>query len=153
MEREQMRDVLPGVEKLGFWQGEDYYLKLFAEAGGVPVLGEASGNYARLNRVKGVPERIAKFNPEARIVFIMRDPVERTISHYWYMVRFFEERQDLLTAVREEPDYTDTSNYAMQLRPYIDLFGPENVKTLTMERLRDEPEMVMADIWTRLASC
>jgi len=147
LEREQILDVLPGVEQRGFWRGERYYLELFAKAEGMPIIGEASANYARLHRVKGVPERVAKFNPEARIVFIMRDPVERTISHYWYMVQHFDERRGMFKAIREDPDFVDTSNYAMQLRPYLKLFGAEHVKVLTTEALRDHPQEVMHDLF------
>jgi len=136
--REQLLDVLPGVEKRGFWRGEEFYLKLFEEAGDRPVIGEASANYARLPRVQGVAERIAQFNPGARIVLIMRDPVERSISHYWYMVRFFAEKRDMLTALRDDVDYTATSHYAMQLRPWLELFGRDRVWTLTTEALRDD---------------
>lgn len=145
--REQLLDALPGVEKRGFWRGEEYYLELFQAAGDRPIVGEASANYARLNRVTGVAERIAAFNPQARIVFLMRDPVERTISHYWYMVRFFEERRDLLTALAEEPDYTDTSHYALQLRPYLSLFGADRVHVLTTEALRDRPAETMSGLF------
>jgi len=88
--------------------------------------------------VQGVAERIAKFNPGARIVLIMRDPVERSISHYWYMVRFFAEKRDMLTALRDDVDYTATSHYAMQLRPWLELFGRDRVWTLTTEALRDD---------------
>jgi len=145
--REQLLDVLPGVEKRGFWRGEEYYLKLFEAAGDRPVVGEASANYARLNRVQGVPERIHAFNPEARIVFILRDPVVRTISHYWYMVRFFGEQRDLMTAIREDPDYAETSDYAMQLRPYLALFGRERVLAITTESLARNPEDTMTGVY------
>jgi hypothetical protein len=137
--REQLLDVLPGVEKRGFWRGEEYYLKLFEAAGDRTVVGEASANYARLPRVPGVAEKIHAFNPQARILFILRDPVARTISHYWYMVRFFGERRDLMTAIREDPDYVETSDYAMQMRPYLALFGRERVLAITTEALSTEP--------------
>jgi hypothetical protein len=145
--REQLLDVLPGVEKRGFWRGEEYYLKLFEGAGDRPVVGEASANYARLPRVPGVAEKIHAFNPQARILFIMRDPVARTISHYWYMVRFFGERRDLLTAIREDPDYVETSNYALQMRPYLALFGRERVMAITTESLARHPEDTMAGVY------
>ncbi|MEQ9639015.1 MAG: sulfotransferase [Alphaproteobacteria bacterium] len=150
LEREQLLDVLPGVEKLGFWRGEQNYLDLFAGAGDCPVIGEASANYARLNRVQGVPERVADFSPDARILFIARDPVERTISHYWYMVRFFEERRDMLSAIREEPDYTETSDYAMQLKAWLARFPEQRVKFITTEALRDRPEATMSDVFAWL---
>jgi hypothetical protein len=147
LSREQLLDVLPGVEKRGFWRGEEYYLDLFERAGDRPVVGEASANYARLPRVTGVPEKIHAFNPDARILFILRDPVARTISHYWYMVRFFGERRDLLTAIRDDPDYVATSDYALQLRPYLSLFGPERVLAITTETLAAEPDATMATIY------
>ena len=145
--REQLLDVLPGVEKRGFWRGEEHYLRLFEAAGDRPVVGEASANYARLNRVKGVPERIHAFDPDARILFIMRDPVERTLSHYWYMVRFFNEHRDLLTAIREDADYVQTSDYALQLRPYLALFGAGRVLAITTEALADQPAATMASVF------
>jgi len=147
IEREQLLDVLPGVERRGFWRSEDAYLKLFEGAEGYPVVGEASANYARLNRVTGVAERVAEFARDARVLFIARDPIERTISHYWYMVRFFEERRDVLTAISEDPDYRDTSHYAMQLKPWLKLFPAERVKVITTESLRDKPCETMADVF------
>lgn len=145
--REQLLDVLPGVEKRGYWRGEDRYLELFSDAGDCPIVGEASANYARLPRVQGVADRVAAFNPDARIVYLMRDPVERTLSHYWYMVRFFEEKRAPLTAVREDPDLTETSHYAMQLEPWLARFGPGRVYTLTMERLRDDAQGTMSELF------
>ena len=147
VEREQLRQVYPAIEKMGFWKSEEAYLQLFADAGPRPIIGEASQNYARLPRVTGVAERIARFNPRARILYIMRHPIKRTISHYWYMVNFFGEGRAMLKAVREDPDYRETSHYAMQLRPYIDLFGRDRVKAMTLERLGAQPEEVMRDLY------
>jgi hypothetical protein len=142
---DQLRQVLPGLEKRGLWR-EEAYLALFRDAVGFPIVGEASANYARLPKVTGVAERIAAFNPDARILFIARDPVERSISHYWYMVRFFEETRDIMTALKEDPDYTHTSHYAMQLEPWLERF-PGRVKLITTESLRDEAERTMREVF------
>jgi hypothetical protein len=103
------------------------------------LLGEASTNYTKRPLVSGVPERIRRFSPEARFIYLMRDPVERTISHYWHMVRYHAERRPILQAIRSEPQYLDVSHYAMQLQPYLDLFGRDQVAVLTFERLTAEP--------------
>ena len=147
LEREQLLDVLPGVEKRGFWRSEAAYLQLFKGANRHLVVGEASANYARLNRVQGVPERVAGFSPDARILFVARDPIERTISHYWYMVQHFGERRDMMTAIRDEPDYTDTSYYAMQLKAWLRYFPPEQLKLITTEALSARPAETMAEIF------
>ena len=148
--REQLLDVQPGLEKRGFWRGEDRYLELFKDAGDRPVVGEASANYARLPRVSGVAERVAEFNPRARILYLMRDPVERTISHYWYMVRHFGEQRDVFSALRQEPDYTATSHYAMQLEPWLSRFGESQVHALTMEQMLRDPQSTMSRVFAWL---
>jgi Sulfotransferase family len=120
-------------------RGEDWYLSLFSEAKDHTIVGESSTTYARLPHFQGVAERIAKFNPDARFVYIMRDPVERSISQYWFRVRFCGERRDMLAAVREDARYIDVGNYALQLQPYFELFGSQRVATLTFEELASQP--------------
>jgi hypothetical protein len=131
-------------------RGEDWYLKLFAAAESEPVIGESSTVYSRIPHFPGVSKRIAKFNPEARFIYIMRDPIERTISQYWFHVRFCGERRDMLTAIREDPHYTDTSNYAMQLAPYVELFGSDRIATLTFEELSKNTSNVIQQLFTWL---
>lgn len=46
------------------------------------VTGEASVSYADLRHAALVAERIAAVAPEARLVYVVRDPVERLRSHY-----------------------------------------------------------------------
>ena len=53
-------------------------------------------NYTKQPLVKGVPEKIRKFNPESRLIYIMRDPIQRTISHYWHRVRWEGEWRPIL---------------------------------------------------------
>jgi hypothetical protein len=131
-------------------RGEDWYLKLFAAAESKPVIGESSTAYSRIPLFPGVPERIAKFNPEARFIYIMRDPIERIISQYWYHVRFWGERRDMLTAIRENPQHTDTSNYAMQLASYFERFSSDRIATLTFEELSRNPSNISRQIFAWL---
>jgi len=144
---DQLREVYRSIWEMGFWQSEERYLSLFEGAAGCPVIGEASQNYARLSRVTGVAERIAEFNPDARFIYIMRDPIQRTISHYWYMVNSYGEGRPMLTAVREDPDYTETSYYAMQLQPYRRIFGADRIMTLTLEEMRDDPVGILQGVF------
>ncbi len=114
---------------------EEWYLNLFASAKDALIIGESSTVYSRTPQFPGVPERIARFNPAARLIYVMRDPVERSVSQYWFHVRFWGEKRDMETAIRQDRRYTDPSNYAMQLAPYIRLFGADNIATLTFEEL------------------
>ena len=112
--------------------GIDWYLRLFDDAGDVKYAGESSVSYTAVPVLSGCHERIYAFNPEARLIYIMRDPVERTVSHYWHNVAGGWEDRDMLAAVKRLKDYTARSHYAMQLRPYINTFGRDRVHLLTL---------------------
>jgi hypothetical protein len=135
------------VESWGFWRSEESYLEIFREAGEARFIGESSTNYSKRPKMPGAPERIAAFAPEARILYIMRDPVERTISHYWHAVGQRKERRDLVTALMEEPHYREVSYYAYQLEPYLRLFGRDRVHTITLEQLRSNAPTSLEEIF------
>jgi hypothetical protein len=143
----QLRDIWPYMWDQGIWRSEEAYLRLFQPGGDATILGEASTNYSKVPLVSGVPERIARFNDEARFIYIMRDPVERSISHYWHMVRFNAEYRPMLSAILQDPRYMAVSHYARQLAPYFSLFGRERVFTLTFEELVRDTESAMQRIY------
>jgi Sulfotransferase family len=143
----QLRTLWPEAWDQGFWRSEEHYLRLFQDCGDALVLGESSTNYTKGPLVDGVPERIHDFNPDARFIYLMRDPIERTISHYWHMVRYHAERRPMLEAIKTDPQYLDVSHYAMQLMPFLDQFGPEHVAVLTFEQLTRDPVEAMRPLY------
>lgn len=147
---EVLRQGWRGMWARGYWRSEDRYLDLFAAAGDAPVVGEASTNYSKLPMYTRVPERILNFNPQARFIYVMRDPVERTISHYWHFVLNSKERRPMLSAIRSNPEYTDVSYYAQQLREYLQHAGRERIFVLTFEELAANPAEQMSHIYTWL---
>jgi hypothetical protein len=80
----------------------------------------------------------------------MRDPVKRTISHYWHDVRWHSEHRNILQAIRQKSEYTDVSHYAMQLEPFFKIFGQDKVFTLTFEELTSQPEKTVKKIMSWL---
>jgi hypothetical protein len=131
---------------LGWGQGNAYpepgigwYLRLFEHAGDVKYAGESSVSYTAAPWVTGCDRRIHDFNPGARLIYLLRDPVERTVSHYWHFVADGREDRDMHTAVKRNEDYIARSNYAMQLRPYFETFGRDRVYLLTLEELNARP--------------
>lgn len=134
-----LRRVWPNMWRRGFWQSAERYLSLFADAGDAPVIGEASTLYSHAPTFSGVPQRILAFNPDARFIYLMRDPVERSISHYWHSVTWWGERRSILTAMRSDPRYTDVSHYSRQLQEYLRHVGMNRIHVLTYEALLANP--------------
>lgn len=126
------------AEELSWHKGENWYLSLFSAGEGRRYIGESSTHYTKIPLHQGVAERLHHFNPQAKLIYVMRDPFERLVSHYWHAVRGVYhggEIRPVLKAVQEDETYVAFSNYAMQLRPYIDLFGRDALYTLTFEEL------------------
>ena len=94
-----------------------------------------------------MPERIAAFNPDARFIYLLRDPIERAISHHWHMVRHHAEHRPIAKAIRCDPQYAAVSYYAMQLRPFLERFGRGRVLVLIHERLVADPAGVMRGLY------
>ncbi len=142
----ELRRHWPLMAELGFCDSRERYLGLFAAGGDRRYLGESSTPYTKLPEITGVPARIQSLCPEAKLVYIVRDPVERTVSHYWHMVRQASERRDMLTAIRDDPGFRDVSDYAMQLEPYLERFGREQLLVLTLEELTADPAETLGGI-------
>jgi Sulfotransferase domain len=119
--------------------GIDWYLKLFSEAGDAKYAGESSVSYTARPWVVDCERRLYEFNPKAKIIYLMRDPIERAISHYWNFVDDGREDRDPLTAIQRKEEYISRSDYAMQIKPYLETFGREQVYTLTLEGLQSDP--------------
>jgi hypothetical protein len=119
----------------GYWRSEAHYLRLFAEAGDASIVMEASTPYTQAPLFAGVVQRILAFNPAARFIYIMRDPLQRTVSHYWHRVRWWGERRAMLRAIRSDSHYTDVSYYARQLHEYLRYVDRERIYVLTYEAL------------------
>lgn len=104
-----------------------------------PVRGEASTLYTRSPAIPGVPERIASLVPDARLVYLVRDPVERALAS-WREERFHvTERRPAEEAFRNPEDphnaYVAASRYAQQLQGYLDHFPAEQVLVLDQQEL------------------
>lgn len=123
-----------------------WYLDLFAEGRGARFVGESSTHYTKRPAMNGAEGRIAQFSPDARILYVMRDPIRRAISHYWHARSRMEEHRSILEAIREEPIYRHFGDYEMQLRPYLDTFGRDRVHALTFEHLTREPRVAVNSV-------
>lgn len=130
--------------------GMQWYLDLFRDAGNVSYAGESSVSYTAVPWVTGCEKRIHAFNRDARLIYIMRDPVERALSHYWHFVN--DGREDLppLQAVRRREEYVARSDYVRQLTPYFETFGRDQIFAFTLEELEADPDGSMRRIFAWL---
>ena len=128
----------------------EWYMSLFKDVKDEKIIGESSTHYTKLPLCEGVVQRLWEHNPEARFIYIMRHPVKRTISHYWYNVKCGGEHRDIITALKKNQEYISYSDYAYQLTPYIERFDKENILTLTFEDLTSRPDSTLKNVFNWL---
>lgn len=125
----------------------EWYVDLFGRAQQEEFVGESSTHYSKLPTYRGVPERIAESCESPRFIYLMRDPVDRAISHYWHSTRQSAEFRSPLKAVEENIEYRAFGEYYRQLEPYFETFGRDSVYAETFERLISNPREVTSEIY------
>jgi hypothetical protein len=108
-------------------------------AAGAPIRGDCSPGYAVYPWNPLVSEHIHELVPGARLVYSVRDPVERTIAYFAQAVAAGEETMPIEAAVRpEDPDnyYVAGSRYATQAEVYLRLFDADRLLVIDQADLR-----------------
>lgn len=127
---------------------EDYEA-LFARATDEVAIGEASPNYlfAHENAASG----IKKYVPDAKLIAILRNPVERAYSDYLMHVRqVVGNRKPLALQVKESAQSSHTllkGRYYEGVKHFLETFGAEQVKIFLYDELRQDSVGLMRQIY------
>lgn len=133
-------------------KGIEWYASLFAGAPAGAVCGESSTHYTKLPTYPRCAARLHEHLPGARLVYMMRDPVDRIVSQYIHewSERVIDKDCPIDEAISAHPNLLEYSRYAMQLRPYVEMFGFDAILPVFFERLLNDPntelERIMAHI-------
>jgi hypothetical protein len=139
--REKEPEYYADATKLN--RGLGWYLNLFGDEvrSDPSIILDASVAYTQHPfRLDSAP-LIKRDFPNARIVYLVRDPVERWISDYGHLMR-----QGVYATPEEvfetEPRLLAVSSYAHQVKRYIDVFGEEHVLIIPLSDLSRDPDSV-----------
>jgi hypothetical protein len=123
-------------DEIHWGYGPQWYARHF-EPG--QVRGESSPAYTFLPETAGTAERMHRLLPDARLIYLVRDPVERIRSNYVHQrARGLEPRPFAEVAIDPDGIYVNHTRYATQLRPFIELFGRERLLIASQEKLLAE---------------
>lgn len=121
----------------------EWYKSLFAHCEPENARGEASGYFHRPE----APALIKRTIPDARLIFILRNPVERAFSHYWQAIKNGESLPPFDEAVRNEHPtirrLLHISAYAEHLEAFYNEFRSEQILLLLFDDLVQSPHSVV----------
>jgi hypothetical protein len=118
-----------------FDRGLDWYRRQFADAAPGQLLGEVSPDYTKHPHHPGAAERIHRTIPDARLVFLAREPLARMRSMYVHQVAAGRETRPIAQALTEDQHYLEVSQYGLQLSRYLDLFDRDRLLVVASDDL------------------
>ncbi|MBB4070257.1 hypothetical protein GGQ18_002865 [Salinibacter ruber] len=138
-------------------EGPEWYERHFDEAEDGQTVGEKTPLYAR---VPEVASRMHEMLPEAQLVWIFRDPVQRAHSHYWFNVNLGKEPCSFERALQQERAgereedveraYLRTGLYAEQVERYLEWFSIDSMFFCTLRELKSEPAKLFGRLYNFL---
>ena len=114
--------------------GAAAYAALFRDAQPHQRCGEGSTGYTKRPVAPDVAARARRvLGPDARLLYIVREPVARLVSHHHHLLREGAVPADINEALRTTRVLLQTSRYAYQLESWIEAFGAEAIRVVVFE--------------------
>jgi hypothetical protein len=123
-----------------FAKGAGWYQGLFDAAAPDDLKGEASTHYTKLPTYPQTVPRMMQMLDAPRLIYVIRDPVARAVSHYIHEWSKGQMGADPVVAFAQHPELITYSRYPDQLAPFLDAFGPEAILLTSLELLTSDPD-------------
>lgn len=130
-----------------FARGVDWYASLFVGAESNDLLGEASTHYSKWPTHPQAAERLLAFAPDVKLIYMVRDPVKRSVSqlrHHWTM-REVEGSNFEQLALTHEPLW-EYSRYDQQLAQWLAYVPEERILVTSLEAMEADPHAVFGRV-------
>ena len=149
------------VDDKKYSKGLEYYSKFFVECKNEIMIGEASTNYSSYSNLEKIIQRIYKFNPKTKLIYILRNPISRSYSSYWWNIRMQAEPLSFEEALQQEENrihkdnaelidpwsYKRSGLYFYIIEQYLKYFPKENLKVILLEDLESSVIKTCNDIF------
>jgi hypothetical protein len=119
----------------GYSRGLEWYCSLFESAPREALCGESSTHYTKLPTHPATISRMKLHLKTTKFIYIMRHPIDRLMSQYAHEWTKRRVSGPISEAIQTNPELVAYSQYAMQLEPYLEYFGPDRVLPVMFDAL------------------
>ncbi len=127
-------------------KGSEWYRSLFSNAHENDICGESSTHYTKMPHYPRTVERLKQWKSTYKFIYVMRQPIDRLISHYIHQWSEGNITCNINLAINRYPELVQYSCYARQLRPYFDEFGLDSVLPAFFETIKSNPQSELEKI-------
>lgn len=141
-------------KELKFFTAEDWrsrvgsYGSRFEDA---PIRGESSPNYSLYPSAPDVAERASELIPQARVIYLVREPIARTVAHYLEAAALRFEDRSIEEALADDRDpanpYICGSSYGSQIERFYRHFDADRVLVLDQMDLLERREATLRGVF------
>lgn len=124
-------------------RGLSWYTGLFSGASAKDICGESSTHYTKLPDYPDTIQRLKAAIPRPKLIYVMRHPIDRLISHYMHQWSEGVISCDINQAIDRYPELINYSCYGMQISPYLQEFGSEAVLPLFFDDLKNNKDKAL----------
>jgi hypothetical protein len=125
------------------------YAAMFSSPG-APVRGESSTRYTRFPVSQGIPKRVASACPDARLIYVVRDPVDRIVANWVQRYAALIEHRSLDNVLKDldQPAnfYVSASRYATQIEQWLECFERERILVIDQGDLRRDRTRTLLEV-------
>ncbi len=116
------------------------------------IKGEASPLYTNFPEYVGIAQRMHAHVPNAKLLYIVRDPIRRIISNYIHNYADHIDNRTFVDAMApmDANPYVDRSRYCMQLEQFLAFYPRHRILLIALEDLARNPRIVMQRIFQYL---
>jgi hypothetical protein len=130
------------------WQlGPEWYRSHFSAS--ARFRGESCPDYSKFPRFAEVPGRMKQLVPDVKLIYLVRDPVERILSHYLHARESGREPRAIDAALScfDHNKYIEPSRYYTQLQRYLRYFPDEQIHIVSTEDMRQDRRGTLRDVF------
>jgi hypothetical protein len=139
-----------------YQRGSMWYSSFFKHWNSERIAGECTPSYLWDEKVPG---RIKTLLPDARFIILLRNPVDRAYSAYWYAVANCDEVLSFEEALEAEPDrkrlspevrgfssYIDRGLYSRQVKRYLEKYDRSQVLIIIREDYKNNQRALLSKV-------
>lgn len=151
--KEHSEIFVPSLKEVNYFsyrysEGESWYLSFFEDVAEQKAIGELSPSYMICD---DSPQRIYSLNPNMRLIFMLRDPIERAYSQYCMELRYNTVSENIEQEFDLESTIVQESLYYKHISAFTKLFPQENLKFIIYDDIKTNPQQVLSNLFEFLS--
>ena len=120
--------------------GNEWYQSFFPPREGAQVYLESTPQYSFRDEFPDVAKRVHDYNPEMKIIYVVRESLERVVSHFNHLSRIYPKEYKNIELSLKRPEgkkyFIERTRYFYRISAYRDFFPDSQIRVVFLEDMK-----------------